>query len=364
MGECLHCMRKSPTISSFLGVCADCVRLHYKKVKPRVEEAHRQVKERFGLPARPPRVENGLQCKICTNLCRIPEGGRGYCGVRFNSQGKLCGGRIREGLFHSYFDPLPTNCVADWVCAAGTESGYPQFSYSPGVEHGYKNLAVFFTSCTFNCLFCQNWHYREESLERGNSGPEALAEKVDERTACICYFGGDPTPQLPYALKASSLAIERKKGNILRICWETNGSMNPRLLKKMADISLQSGGCIKFDLKAWNDNLHRALCGISNKRTLHNFKILAWYLKQRPDPPFLVASTLLVPGYVDEQEVKDIAGFIASLDPDIPYSLLAFYPHFYLKDLPFTSREHAQRCLEAARKQGLKRVRIGNIHLL
>ena len=85
---------------------------------------------------------------------------------------------------------------------------------------------------------------------------------------------------------------------------------------------------------------------------------------QSPDPPFLLASTLLVPGYVDEREVEAIAGFIAGLNPEIPYSLLAFYPHFYLHDLPTTSRRHAIRCKEVAERKGLRRVHIGNVHLL
>jgi pyruvate formate lyase activating enzyme len=77
-----------------------------------------------------------------------------------------------------------------------------------------------------------------------------------------------------------------------------------------------------------------------------------------------VASTLLVPGYVDETEVSSIAAFIASIDPQIPYILLAFAPNFHLKDLPYTSRTHAQACLAAAKKAGLSDVRIGNSHML
>jgi pyruvate formate lyase activating enzyme len=140
--------------------------------------------------------------------------------------------------------------------------------------------------------------------------------------------------------------------------------MNPRLLKKAAELSLQSWGNVKFDLKAWDEGLHYALCGVSNQWTLSNFRHLAELIVQRPDPPFLVASTLLVPGYVDEEEVSQITKFIASLDPNIPYKLLAFYPQFYMQDLPTTSRKHAQRCLELANKAGLRRVTVGNIHLL
>jgi pyruvate formate lyase activating enzyme len=73
---------------------------------------------------------------------------------------------------------------------------------------------------------------------------------------------------------------------------------------------------------------------------------------------------LLVTGYIDAEEVAAIARFIASLDPNIPYSLLAFHPQFYTSDLPMTSRVLADRCYRAARDAGLKNVRIGNVHLL
>ena len=85
---------------------------------------------------------------------------------------------------------------------------------------------------------------------------------------------------------------------------------------------------------------------------------------QRPVPPLLIANTLLVPGYIDEDEIRGISRFVASINPDIPYSLLAFYPHFYMSDLPQTQRVMADRCLAIAREEGLKNVRIGNIHLL
>ena len=62
--------------------------------------------------------------------------------------------------------------------------------------------------------------------------------------------------------------------------------------------------------------------------------------------------------------LRQLAKFIASLGHDIPYALLAFYPHFYLSDLPATSRKQALACLKVAKEQGLTNVRIGNLHLL
>jgi pyruvate formate lyase activating enzyme len=288
----------------------------------------------------------------------MADGETGYCGLRYNQDGTLrhLAGTPAKGLLHWYFDPLPTNCVADWVCEGHT-------------LHGYNNLAVFYSACTFNCLFCQNWHYRQMSPRRSGLSATALAACADQRTFCVCYFGGDPTPQMPHALATSRLLAENKvrpsvrRGGV-RICWETNGSMYPPMVEQMAELSLKSGGCIKFDLKAWDNNLHRALTGSSNQRTLRNFARVASHIHRRRDPPLLVASTLLVPGYVDVQELRQLAAFIASLDSAIPYALLGFHPHFYIHDLPRTSVRHAEEALAAAKAEGLHNVRIGNRHLL
>ncbi len=351
-------------ISKELGISLKDIRENPGRNLALIKHLHARTRRVFGLPEAPPRALDGVKCNICVNECRIPENGVGYCGLRRNEGGKLKGGDFRKGALSWYYDSLPTNCVADWVCAGGTGAGYPKYSYSPGPEIGYKNLAVFFHACSFNCLYCQNYHFRERSLRKNFYTPYDLVSDIDDKTSCICYFGGDPTPQLPFAIKASRLALEENKGRILRICWETNGSMHEGLLERMIELSLDSGGCIKFDLKAWNEDLHFALTGASNKRTLQNFKRVGERFHLRPNPPLLIASTLLVPGYIDEEEVRSIARFIASINPEIPYSLLAFYPCFYMGDLPSTPRALAQRCFEIAKEEGLKNVRIGNVHLL
>ncbi len=80
--------------------------------------------------------------------------------------------------------------------------------------------------------------------------------------------------------------------------------------------------------------------------------------------PLVIASTLLVPGYVEADQVGQIARFIASINPRIPYALLAFAPQFYMSDLPRTSARHAREAEAAARAAGLVNVRVGNRHLL
>jgi len=362
--KCCGCGRESSLISQAVSLCPDCLRSDFDKVLPFIEGVHQEARKPFHLPAKAPKDEGGKQCNLCVNQCLIGPGRKGYCGLRQNSEGRLIGANAEKGNVSWYYDPLPTNCVADWVCPGGTGVGYPDFAYRDGPEYGYQNLAVFYQACSFDCLFCQNWHYRLSASQESRVSASLLADQVDQKTACICYFGGDPSPQLPHALRASRLALERNPWRILRICWETNGTMHPSLLRQAAALSLQSGGCIKFDLKARSEGLHMALCGVTNRRTLENFELLAGYTMERPSPPFLIASTLLIPGYIDREEVMRIASFIVSLNPEIPYSLLAFHPQFLMGDLPTTSRRLAYECLEAAKEAGLKNVRIGNTHLL
>jgi pyruvate formate lyase activating enzyme len=362
--ECCACGKKERFLSQTLPVCLDCLRSGKDILKPFIERAHHSARSPFRLADAPPREASGIPCQICVNRCQIPEGGWGYCGLRTQENGVLRGVSPTEGNVSWYYDGLPTNCVADWVCPGGTGAGYPKFANRSAPENGFKNLAVFYHGCSFDCLFCQNWTHRERVWDRKRFSPEELAQAVDGRTSCICYFGGDPTPQLPHSIESSKKALEKAEGRILRICWETNGSMNPVLLEDMLSLSCASGGCIKFDIKTWNESLHIALCGISNMRTKENFEYAAQWIKKRPEPPLLIASTLLVPGYIDEKEVRGISKWIASLDSEIPYALLAFYPHFFFQDLPATSRELAMRCKEVAEEEGLRRVRIGNLHLL
>lgn len=348
--ECALCGRRSPRISRTLGVCGDCIRERPARALPLAASAHRASRRRFDLPVRPPETPGGLPCPLCARGCVLGPGERGFCNLREADGGRLrqLAGLPRRGLVDWYRDPLPTNCVADWVCSG---------SHRPG-RH---NLAVFYASCTLDCLFCQNWHFRDVSPARGAGlSSEALAGAANDRTYCVCFFGGDPASQMPHALDVARRLAER--GTV--VCWETAGTSHPRLLDRALEISLATGGCLKFDLKAHDEGLHVALTGASNRRTLENFERAASRASERRRPPLVVASTLLVPGYVDAREVGRLARFVAGIDPRTPYALLAFAPQFLMRDLPVTSPAEAAAAEAAARDAGLTDVRVGNRHLL
>lgn len=363
---CIVCKSGDVLVAGSLGVCADCIRGKPELTMGFVERAHLKVRARYGLPSKPPKSHGGVGCGLCSNQCVMGVGEKGYCGLRWNVEGRLEGlVGSEEALLYSYIDPHVTNCCASWFCPAGTGCGYPRYSVSNGPEYGYFNLAVFFYGCNFDCLFCQNSSHKElgHAMKVTREDLKEILNR-NRRITCICYFGGSPEPQLLFAVSASRDIVEAESGRVLRVCFEWNGCGESRLVREAAALANVTGGNLKFDIKCFDENLAKALCGVSNKRTFENFEMVAReFFTTHREVPNLTATTLLVPGYVDEKEVEHIAKFIGDIDPEIPYSLLVFHPDFEMSDLPVTPRRQVERCYAAAKKY-LRRVNIGNRHLL
>ena len=345
----------------------DCLRSGREGALEPSLSAHLSARRSFSLPTAPPKDEGGIVCDLCSAHCMMGDGSVGYCGIR-----RVEGGRLRslgspeEALLHHYLDAQVTNCCSAWFCPAGTGAGYPNFARSRGPEYGYYNLALFFYGCCFDCLFCQNWSHKMLSqAERVRADDLVGLTLKNDKISCWCWFGGSPEPQLPFAVNASRKLLESKRGErVVRICYEWNGDGNPVLVKRAAQQVLQSGGNIKFDLKAFDPLLHVALTGRSNERPLLNFEaVYEGFWQRRRELPMLTATTLLVPHYVDHLEVGRLAEFIASLDDEIPYSLLVFHPEFRMLDLPVTPWRQVEECYASA-KRFLKNVHVGNAELL
>lgn len=366
--ECSLCGEEK-WISKALGICSDCIEENFSKAKEILSDSHKQIRKEYNLPYPPPQAkgENTVNCNLCANECRIAPGQRSFCGLRKNVNGQLRSKiDAHRGFLHAYADPIPTNCCASWFCPAGTGRGYPEYANEPETEQGYQNLAVFFYGCNFDCFFCQNANHKVFK-NKSPTNRSDLVKRVlqNKRYSCVCYFGGSPEPHLPYVLNLNRQILKKKEENrILRICFEWNGAGNPTLVKKAAKQSLESGGIMKFDLKAPDSKLSFALSGVENKRVFNNFEMVyEKYWQKRPTVPLLTATTLLVPGYIGPDEVERIARRIARIDREIPYSLLVFHPDFKANDLPITPKKIAKESYKRANEH-LEQVHLGNKHLL
>jgi pyruvate formate lyase activating enzyme len=342
MIQCHKCLQ-SPA-ADIIGTCVNCLR--NTSSKDSFIDVHSQVRDKYGLPQFPPRCKTGIQCSFCANSCQLAEGFTGYCGLHKNKEGRLVHLFPKNAAKASmYLDLLPTNCCASWFCRGSAEPGF--------------NLAVFLYGCNFNCLFCQNASHKNLFEAPYITQDEMVKAALENKVRCVCFFGGSPEPQLPFTLKIARRIIA-ESNNTKHICWEWNGCGNPKLVKKAAEIAAESGGTIKFDLKAFHPHIVQTLCGVDNKQSFENFKMLAYDVSCRKT---LTATTLLVPYYVDQNEIKAIVKYIAEFDPDIPYSLLVFHPDFYLSDLPVTPRNQVDSCYSVA-SQYLRKVNIGNKYLI
>ena len=376
MGTCKFCGKTERVISEVLQVCRKCIlEGDWDKVKTHLLNVHKQVRQLVELPEKPPKAEKPnikLKCNLCINECSLSESDVSYCGLRnipLRTSGQLPYPTKSKGYIHGYIDSNPTNCCNSWFCPAGTSSGFPEYSNYEGPEFGTYSYAAFLYGCTFDCLFCQNSSHKLFS-KKHLFDVETLANQIvkNKKITCLCYFGGTPEAQLPFSLNLANKILEKieKSGEnrIMRICWEWNGSGNKDWVEKCMEIAIETGGNIKFDLKSFNEKLNLALCGVSNKRTLENFKFLAEnYFGTRKNLPEMSACTLMVPGYTNHEEVEQIAKFVSSINNKIPYSLLVFHGDYQMRDLPITPRKEALKCVEVAKKF-LTNVNLGNKHLL
>ncbi len=376
MDRCKFCQEEKEYISKIIGVCRECIlNGDWEGIREHLMAVHVMLRNAEGLPSNPPKAaksECKFQCHFCINECRIGGQNTSYCGLRSISndkEGTLPFPSESKAYIHGYLDSNPTNCCNAWFCPAGTSNGYPVYSNSNGPEFGTYSYAAFLYGCSFDCLFCQNSqhkHFSKNNLVTADNIAEQIVNNED--ITCICFFGGTPEPQLPFTLHLSEIILERieeQENRPFRVCWEWNGSGNQKLAEKCMKIALKTGGNIKFDLKTFYKKLNYALCGVSNRRTLENFKYLAerYFGTREDNMPELSGCTLLVPKYTTAKDVEKIAQFISSIDNNIPYSLLIFHPDYQMKDLPVTPKRQALQCLKVAQKH-LSNVNLGNRFLL
>ncbi|MFX1445311.1 MAG: radical SAM protein [Promethearchaeota archaeon] len=376
MGTCKFCGSKDNCISNVLQICRECIlNQDWNIVKSHILSIHKKVRQQEELPDLPPKADSNikLKCNFCLNECILSENDVSYCGLRNihkNQSGELPFPTRNKGYIHGYIDANPTNCCNSWFCPAGSSSGFPAYSVMVGPEFGTYSYAAFLYGCSFDCLFCQNWSHKRVSKQYLHD-VETLANQIvrNKKITCLCYFGGTPEVQLPFSINLAEKILEKIENEgerrIFRVCWEWNGSGNRKLVENCMEIAIKTGGNIKFDLKSFNEKLNLALCGVNNRRTLENFKFLAenYFGTRGKEMPEMSACTLMVPGYVNHEEVEQIARFVSELNNEIPYSLLVFHGDYQMRDLPITPRKQAEKCFEVA-KNYLERVNLGNKFLL
>ncbi len=274
-----------------------------------------------------------VHCVACGHRCRILPEREGICKVRFNDAGVL-------KVPHGYVSGL----------AADPIEKKPFFHVLPG----RTALSFGMLGCDYHCSFCQNW-YSSQVLRDPMAGADVQrisAEQIvgialERRIPVITSTYNEPLITTEWAVEIFKLA----KPYGIKCSYVSNGNATPEAIEYLRPYI----DFFKIDLKSFRAKTYQQLGGrldavLDSIRRLHAMGV------------WVEVVTLVVPEFNDEpEELADIAGFLASVSPDIPWHVTAFHEDYKMTGPPRTSAAVLQRAAEVGYEKGLHFVYAGNL---
>ncbi|RLF53379.1 MAG: radical SAM protein [Thermoplasmata archaeon] len=195
---------------------------------------------------------------------------------------------------------------------------------------------IFFSGCTFHCVFCQNW-----DISQFNTGlyvePLKLASVIAERKAQgsrnVNWVGGDPTPNVLYILQT----LKELNVNIPQV-WNSNmycSVETMKLLQGVIDVYLT-------DFKYGNDRCAKRLSKVENY-----LRIVERNHKTAYSNGEVIVRHLVMPNHV-ECCSKPIIRWISENIPECVVNIMAQYrPEYHAYEYDDISRHvSAEEVLE------------------
>jgi pyruvate formate lyase activating enzyme len=279
--------------------------------------------------------DDKVSCFLCSHHCLISDGKFGICSVRENRGGVLFTHAYGE-LIAQNVDPIEKK---------------PLYHFLPGS----KSFSIAAIGCNFQCGFCQNWQISQvnEAKALGLNPEEVKPGDVVRQTKetgsrSISYTYSEPTIFFEYAYEISQLAKREGLFNV----FVTNGYMTKEMVKTISPYL----DAANIDLKSFRDDYYRKVCGgrlapvLKSIEGMKNLKI------------WIEVTTLVVPGQNDsKEELKEIADFLAGLDPSIPWHVSRFHPQYKMEDLESTPLDRLNKAYDIGKDAGLRYVYLGNV---
>ena len=289
---------------------------------------------REGAPELYDKLENeAVRCYSCGHRCKILNGLKGICKVRYNEDGIL---KVPRGYVAALqVDPIEKK---------------PFFHAYPGA------LALSFgmLGCDYHCGYCQNWVTSQALRDPVAGASPTDLEPADLVKLAKRHGAKVITSTYNEPLITSEWAVEvfkeAKKAGL--VCsYVSNGNGTERVLDYIAPyIDLY-----KVDLKGFDEKHYRDLGG-----TLQPVLETIRSLKQRGI--WLEIVTLVIPGFNDsDHELTNIAEFLAGVDRDIPWHVTAFHQDYKMTANANTDVGTLVRACEIGKRAGLRYIYPGNI---
>jgi pyruvate formate lyase activating enzyme len=274
-----------------------------------------------------------VRCFACGHRCLIPPGRDGICRVRFNEGGTLKVPFGYVGALH--LDPVEKK---------------PFFHAYPGSTA----LSFGMLGCDYHCGFCQNWLTSQALRD-----PEAVSPPEDvsprEIVGLALTRGArilTSTYNEPLITSEWAVAVFKEGMKEGLVCsYVSNGNGTPEVL----DYIRPYVKLYKVDLKSFRDKHYRELGGTLER--------VLWTIRALHEQGFwLEIVTLVIPGFNDsDEELRDIARFLVSISPDIPWHVTAFHQDYKMTDPDNTDARTLVRAAEIGTTEGLRFVYAGNL---
>lgn len=277
--------------------------------------------------------DNRVHCFACAHHCKINDGGRGICQVRYNVGGTLF---------------VPRGYVAALQCDPVEKK--PFFHVLPSSDA----LTFGMLGCDLHCSYCQNWDI-SQALRDPASGrppslvtPQQLVEIGKEQNArVIASSYNEPLITSEWAVE---IFKEAQRAGFL-CAYVSNGNATREVLEYIKPYVR----AYKIDLKSMRDKNYRQL-GAPLQHILDGIKMV------HEMGFWLEIVTLVIPGFNDsDQELRDAAQFLASLSKDIPWHVTAFHQDYKMLDKDSTTVRDLLRACEIGKEAGLNFVYAGNL---
>lgn len=179
----------------------------------------------------------------------------------------------------------------------------------------------------------------EGDFESVTVSPEELAQKAAELgkngNIGVAYTYNEPLVGWEYVRDTGRLVRKAGMKNVI----VTNGSVSDQVLDEILPVA----DAMNIDLKGFTENYYRKLGG--DLETVKHFITCA----SRRCHVELTA--LIVPGENDsDEEMREMAGWISSLSPEIPLHVTRFFPRWKMDDRPATDVARVYALVQTARE--------------
>jgi len=205
-------------------------------------------------------------------------------------------------------------------CRVGAKSYYAsEFLHFGEESELVPSHTIFFTGCTFVCIYCQNWDIAHGIMAGQDLGVPADSKLVDivikrqNQARNLNLVGGNPDQHLPTILR---LLVDLAERDYTRpIVWNSNLYLTEHaldLLTGIADVHLA-------DFKYGTNECGRELSNIDNYWDIITRNLLKVY----PVSEIMIRH-LVLPGHVDCCTSK-IVGWVAENIPNSRFNLMFQY---------------------------------------